>query len=99
MSHLISKSSLSEAQSRLVALLQQLNFGRVERLRVRDGMPVFEPPPRVIKKLKPGGDNSARPEVDLHDFFLKQPTIDLLKAISDLREGEVLAIECRFGLP
>ena len=47
----ISKSLLPEPQSRLVEILQRLNFGRIERLLVRNGMPVFDPPPRIIQKL------------------------------------------------
>jgi len=39
----ITKSSLSEAQIRLVELLQALNFGRIERLRVIRGEPSFDP--------------------------------------------------------
>jgi len=94
----ITKSALSEAQSRLVELLQRINFGRVERLAVRSGMPVFEPPPRIIQKLKMGGDNAARPEADLPDFFLKRPTVEMLMAIAELGDGEVLAIEVKHGL-
>lgn len=95
----ITKSGLSEAQSRLVELLQRINFGRVERLLVKSGMPAFEPPPRIIQKLKMGGDNAARPEADLQDFFLKRPTIEMLQAIADLGDGEVLSIEVKHGLP
>jgi len=95
----ITKSVLSEPQSRLVELLQRINFGRVERLFVKTGMPVFEPPPRIIQKLKMGGDNAARPEADLQDFFLKRPTIEMLQAITDLGDGEVLSIEVKHGLP
>ena len=95
----ISKSDLSEPQSRLVELLQQLNFGRVERLIVRGGMPVLQPLPRVVQKLKLGGDNSPRPEAELQDFFLKQPTIEMLQSIADLGDGVVLSIDVRHGLP
>ena len=95
----ISKSTLSKAQSDLVGLLQRLNFGRLERLLVKSGMPVFEPPPRIIQKLKMGGDNAPRPEADLEDFFLKRPTIEMLQAIADLGDGQVLSIDIKHGLP
>ena len=93
------KSSLSDAQRRLVELLQKLNFGRIEGLHVRDGEPAFEPAPRVIQKLKMGGDNTARPETTLEDFWLKNQTIEMLKAITDLGHGEILSIEVKHGLP
>jgi hypothetical protein len=62
-------------------------------------VPLFEPPPRIIQKLKMGGDNAPRPEASLEDFWLKQQTIEMLQAIIDLGDGEVLAIEVKYGLP
>ena len=39
------KSSLSPARTRLVGLMQRLNFGRIDELRILDGEPLFDPPP------------------------------------------------------
>jgi hypothetical protein len=94
----ITKSVLSEPQSRLVELLQRLNFGRVEELHIRNGEPVFDPAPRIIQKLKMGGENGPRPEAALQDFLLKHQTIEMLQAIADLGDGKILAIECKNGL-
>ena len=79
--------------------MQRLNFGRIEDLTVGGGEPVFDPAPKVIQKLKIGGDNAANPEADLQDFLLKKQTIELLQAISDLGEGTVLTIDVKHGLP
>ena len=98
MNHPIAKSILSEPQSRLVELLQRLNFGRIEALQVRGGMPVFEPPPRIVQKLKMGGDNAPRPEAALVDFLLKRQTIDLLDGVAKLGDGEIRTIEVHHGL-
>jgi len=95
----ISKSSLSHSERRLVELLQSINFGRIEGLRVRGGLPAFAPAPRVIQLLKMGGQNGPREESNLEDFWLKQPIVDLLQTIRDIGDGEVLAIEVRHGLP
>jgi hypothetical protein len=94
----ISKSSLSDGQSLLIELLQRLNFGRVEGLHVRNGEPVFDPAPRVLQKLKMGANNTERPEANLKDFLLKHQTIEMLQAIADLGEGEIVAIEVKNGL-
>ncbi len=99
MTKLTTKSSLSDSQRRLVELMQQINFGRIEHLQVRAGEPLFDPAPRVIQKLKIGGENGARPEANSGDFWLKQQIIELLEAIARLREGEVLSIEVKHGLP
>jgi hypothetical protein len=95
----ISKSSLSKAQARLVELLQIVNFGRIEALRVHRGEPIFTPPPRVIQTLKMGGRNGPREEVNLEDFWLKQPIVDLLQTMRDIGDGELMAIAIAHGLP
>ena len=93
------KSDLSGAQQRLVLLLQTLNFGRIEALRVRSGEPCFDPPPRITEKRKLGGEHGPRREANLSDFNLKQSTIEMLEAIGEIQDGEVQAIEVKFGLP
>jgi hypothetical protein len=56
------KSSLLESHRRLVELMQQVNFGHFENLVIRNGQPVFSPPPRIIREVKLGGENGPRPE-------------------------------------
>lgn len=99
MNDLTTKSSLSDSHRRLVELMQRLNFGRIEDLIIRGGEPVFDPAPKVIQKVKIGGENGPRPEVSCEDFLLKKQTIELLETITDLREGMVLAIDVKHGLP
>ena len=93
------KSSISESQRHLIELMQRLNFGRIENLVVRGSEPVFEPAPKVIQKVKIGGENGPRPELSREDFQLKKQTLELLEAISDLGEGRVLIIDVKHGLP
>ena len=95
----ISKSTLTKAQSDLVDLLQRLNFGRIESLLIRSGEPVFDPAPRIVQKLKMGGENGPRPEAGLQDFWLKRNIVEMLQAIANLGDGEILAIEVKHGLP
>lgn len=95
----VAKSSLSDPQRQLIEVMQRLNFGRIEALGVRDGEPIFDPAPRVIQTLKIGGENGPRPEYACPDFILQKPTIELLEAISSLRNGTILAINVKHGLP
>ena len=99
MNELTTKSSLSSSRRHLVELMQRLNFGRIEDLIVRAGEPVFDPAPKVIQKVKIGGDNAPRPEFSCEDFLLKKQTIELLEAISNLVDGAVLTIDVKHGLP
>jgi hypothetical protein len=95
----IKQSSLSPKQAKLVRLMQGLNFGRIEGLLVKAGEPIFEPPPRLVRKVKIGGENGPRPEISLSNFNLKQQTIEMLAAIAEFGDGEVLSIEVKHGLP
>jgi hypothetical protein len=99
LNELTTKSSLSDSHRRLVELMQRLNFGRIQNLVVRDGQPLFDPAPKVIQKVKIGGENGPRPELSCEDFLLKKQTVELLEAISDLGEGTVLTIDVKHGLP
>lgn len=49
--------------------------------------------------LKMGGQNGPRDEANLPDFWLKQPIVDLLQAIHEIGDGEILAIDVKHGLP
>jgi hypothetical protein len=68
----MSKAALSPARRRLVELLQQLNFGRVEGLSFLDGDPIFDPPPRLVREVK---------FVELFQYFdeIGDGTIDVLE--------------------
>ena len=99
MNELTTKSSLSASHRRLIELMQRLNFGRIEDLTVRRGEPVFDPSPKLIQRVKIGGENGPRPELTSDDFLLKKQTIELLAAISDLGDGLIRSVDVRYGLP
>ena len=46
------KEALSPARKRLIELMQEINYGRIEELQIRDGEPVFNPPPTVLRQPK-----------------------------------------------
>jgi len=92
-------SGLSEARKRLVLLMQQLNFGRIEGLVVRRGEPVFEPSPTIIREVKFGGDNMPRTEARLQDFVLKQQQCELLRILDEVQNGLIGTISVKHGIP
>ncbi len=94
-----SKSSLSPARRRLVELMQDLNFGRIERLEVLDGQPVFDPPPRIVREIKFGAPNGPRPEAALCDFVLKAQLVEFFAWLDTLGDGVIERLEVQHGLP
>ena len=93
------KSCLSDPQVRLIELMQRINFGRIFDLEVRDGQPVIDPPPRVVREIKFGGENGPRPEAARVDFTLKAEVRDLFAQLEALGDGVVGVLEIKHGLP
>ena len=67
----MAKVELSEALRKLVEIMQQVCFGRVDDLVVQNGEPVFNPMPRIIREIKLGAESTAGPQPDFADFTLK----------------------------
>ncbi len=93
------KTLLSEPQRHLVDRMTRLNFGRIEDLMVRNGLPVFEPKPKVVRDIKLGSDSTVRPNVPRPDFELKPQVVDLFVQLSELGDGLVECLEVKNGLP
>lgn len=93
------KSSLSHSRARLIECMQRLDFGSIEHLVVRDGEPVLDPPPCVIRDVKFGGENGPRPESNLDDFVLRAQVLDLLARLGSIGNGTIRCLEVKHGLP
>ncbi|QEL20466.1 EF-hand domain-containing protein [Limnoglobus roseus] len=93
------KAGLSAPRRALVELVQERNFGRVEHLPVRGGEPVLDPPPRVVREVKLGGENDPRPERALANFRLKRQWVELFELFDAVGDGTVDVLEFKNGLP
>ncbi len=94
-----SKASLVPARQRLIELMQQLHFGRIENLVVRHGDPVLDPPPRRLRDIKLGGLNGPRPEHDAANFKLKSRVSEFFACLDDIGDGIIQTLEVKDGLP
>jgi hypothetical protein len=93
------KRSLSPERRRLVELMQKINFGRIEGLRVFDGEPVLDPPPRVFREIRFGGENAPHAAHDRNDFSLKKEHIELFAQLDRERSVTVEQLVVNNGLP
>ena len=93
------KKDLSRAESRLIELMQSINFGTLENLTLCAGQPQFNPGPRVIRTFKMGGDDLARKERELLDYELKVEQIDVIRRIRQLGDCIIASIKIEQGLP
>jgi hypothetical protein len=99
MTHAVTKSSLSPRRRRLLEMLQQVNFGRLESLVIVSGEPVFDPPPRIVREIKFGAENGSRQELGATDFSLKSHVVELLAFFDELQNGVIDVLEVKHGLP
>ena len=95
----LTKHSLTPAQTRLLSLMQEMNFGRIEGMAVVNGQPVFDPPPRIVRQVKFCSENGPRRERNLNEFNLREQVIELFDAIARMGNGTVESIEVKHGLP
>lgn len=92
-------ASLSPSKRRLLRIMQEVNFGRIEGLVVHNGEPVLNPALHIVREIKLGADNGPRPELSTSDFALKIQVVELLEHIRKMGNGIVRCIEIKNGLP
>jgi hypothetical protein len=95
----ITLASLPPERRRLLKRMQQINFGRIENLVVRNGQPVLSPPPRIVREVKFCGENGPRPEASIEDFAIKAQVVELLRYLDKLQDGVISVLEIKHGLP
>lgn len=95
----LSKRRLSTWRSRLLELMQSINFGRIEKLLINGGEPVLDPRPVVVREIKFAGENGPRPELATTDFLLKQQVVELFAFFDQLQDGVIDVLEIKHGLP
>ena len=90
---------LTPARRRLVETMTRLNFGRIENLVIRDGQPLFEPPPRILREVKFCAENGPQVNASQIDFSLKAQLKDMFAQFDGIRIGTVQSLQVKHGLP
>lgn len=58
----MTRSSLHPDQHRLMAIIEGLPFGVIERLSLRGGLPCYDPEPRIVQAIKLDSDPEPQPD-------------------------------------
>ncbi len=93
------KGTLTPARRRLIELIQGVNYGRIENLEVRDGEPVFDPPPTVVRLFLFGRRNGPNVAHGKDDFALKGTVTELFDIFDRERSLSVRELIVDDGLP
>jgi hypothetical protein len=92
-------TDLTDAQRRLVEMMSECQFGRVENMRVVAGQPVLDRGVNVVRVRRLGGDSGGTRVPNSDKFELKQPVYNLFNELAQLGTGVIVRLEFRRGLP
>jgi hypothetical protein len=79
--------------------MQEINYGRIEGLRVKDGEPVFDPPPTVLRLFLFGRDNAPNEFRGSDGFALKKKVAELFEILDRERSLSIQELMIDDGLP
>ena len=93
-----STQDLSPSERSLVRALQQLGFGHLESVKIRNGAVVLEPSPSVVRTVKFGATETEQ-QSRFCDFELGKSMAELFEYIRGVDQGEIRRLEVRHGSP
>jgi hypothetical protein len=94
----LTKRSLDPFKLKLVEAIEELRFGRIEQISIRDGRPHYEQATQTVQEIKLGSETEPHVERTNADLTLKAEFERLFGQLDRLRDG-VVDIEVRHGLP
>jgi hypothetical protein len=94
----MTKNSLEPNQRRIVEIIEALGFGVIEHLSIRDGLPCYDPEPRIVQTVKLATGPGRQPDRSCADLTLKNEFESLFDQLARLRDGAV-DIEVRHSVP
>lgn len=83
---------------RLLELIQNIGFGRIENLVIRSGQPVLNPPPRIVRE-RLLGTRDQPPSPSRKDYATRDQVRELLVELNAIDNGVIASLEIRHGLP
>ena len=99
MNRAVTLKSLTSHRRKLVQLMQEINFGRIEKIKIKAGQPIFDPSTRIVRDIKFGGENRPRPEASADDFVLKMQAVELFRELDEIQDGTIDCLVVKHGLP
>jgi hypothetical protein len=91
-------SDLTVAQRQLVQVMHEYQFGRLENVLVQAGQPLLDEM-KIVRVVRLGGEDAGTKVPCTDEFQLKQAVCDLLDELALIKDGTVLRLEFKRGLP
>ena len=94
----MTRASLNLDQRRLVEIIEAIDFGVIEQLSIRGGLPCFDPQPRIFQAIKLASETRQQRDRVSADLTLKAQFEDSFDHLIQLRNA-VVNIEVQHSLP
>ncbi len=94
----MTKLSLDAGRLRLLEIIEELGFGRIEQLSIHNGQPCYERTFRIVEEIRLGSERERRPDHCNADLTMKKEFEDLFNRLSQLRNG-IVDIGVRHSIP
>ena len=95
----IHKEDLTVPKRKLVELMQEIQFGRIEGLRLDRGEPILDPLPRVLRTIVLGKDGDRHAERLRGGGALKGQVVDLFRRFEAEPHAFIKELTIDNGLP
>ena len=90
---------LLPSERRFVAAMDDIGFGRIERLVIRRGELVLDPWPTTVRAVKFGSAEAAMPKPLAGEFELRAEVAEFFEYVRGVDTGEIRCLALRHGRP
>ncbi|MDP8237676.1 MAG: hypothetical protein P9X24_01180 [Candidatus Hatepunaea meridiana] len=93
------KRDISAPRRKLLEVMQDINFGRIEGLQVREGEPVFDPMPTMLSLFLFGKDNGPNASRRNDGLIIKKKVVELFEVFDREQSLSIRELMIDDGLP
>lgn len=95
----LTTSELSAQQRSLVDLMREHQFGRIENMPIQAGQPILAQGVKVVRVVRLSGESGPNLGPSADQYELKGSIRNLFDELQRVRNGTVISLEFRHGLP
>ena len=93
------RQELSRDRKRLLDVMPDIGYGRIENLAIRAGEPIFDESLKVVREVLLGKKARSRASPPQDNFELKAQMIEMFGYFDRLQNGFIPVLKVQDGLP
>jgi len=93
------RQELSHERKRLLDVMRNMGYGRIENLTISSGEPIFDKSLRLVHEKLLGRKANGRASPPQGDFELKSQQIEVFECFDQMQDGFIPVLKVQDGLP